>query len=83
MLYSCTYMATVVVKGLTGLQVVFGRQEQNALPVLLPLIDVIPEVLLNAVIVHLRQGTTNACTHVTALLLACWYQTILSVANFY
>ena len=36
-------------------QVVFG-QEEKALQVLSPLIGVIPEAVLNAVILHLRQG---------------------------
>jgi len=41
--------------GLHSVQVVFGEQEK-ALQVLMPLIGVIPEAILNAVIVHLREG---------------------------
>jgi len=46
-LVSCTVLLLI--------QVVFG-EEDKALQVLTPLIGVIPEALLNAVIVHLRQG---------------------------
>jgi len=37
------------------IQVVFG-QDEKALQVLTPLIGVIPEALINAVIVHLKLG---------------------------
>jgi len=51
------------------MQVVFG-EDDKALQVLTPLIGVIPEALLNAVIFHLQQGKRYLYTYLFTYLIS-------------